>query len=212
MGITGSPKVKAVIAAVLLVAAGVVASVLGAESEFEAFLSTTLDTAVRAEERAGEQIASSDTTAAALPPLAPDQWYVLRVVDGDTLIAAREGEQTRVRLIGIDTPESVHPTKPVECFGKEAAVYLQARAEGHVVTLVFDESQGMTDAYDRTLAYVFLENSSSSLNELMIAHGYAYEYTYDDAVPYQYQDAFVRAEEAARAAQQGLWADGACAL
>jgi micrococcal nuclease len=207
MGITGSSKTKTLAAAILLLVAGVLASLLGAESEFEAFLGDVLDTP-----RAVEESATRGALPVALPPLAAGQWYVERVVDGDTLIAAREGEQKRVRLIGIDTPESVHPTKPVECFGKEAAAYLQSLAEGHVVTLVFDESQGMTDAYNRTLAYVFLENDSTSLNEVMIAHGYAYEYTYDDAVPYQHQGAFVRAEEAARAAKQGLWADGACEL
>lgn len=146
----------------------------------------------------------------AIPPIPKGLFFVERVVDGDTIVVRASDEtQSRVRLIGIDTPESVHPTKPVECFGKEASTKLRELIEGKFVRMEYDASQGMFDTYDRMLGYVFLEDGTF-VNEIMIAHGYAYEYTYNKAQPYQYQDAFVHAQEMAQATKQGLWADGAC--
>ena len=76
------------------------------------------------------------------------QWrYVQRVVDGDTIIL-NGGE--RVRLLGVDTPESVHPRKPVEYFALEASAFTKRTAEGKQVWLEFDQTR--TDRYGRTLA------------------------------------------------------------
>lgn len=145
-----------------------------------------------------------------IPPIPEGLFFVERVVDGDTIVVrASDGTQSRVRLIGIDTPESVHPTKPVECFGKEASIKLRELIEGKIIRMEYDASQGMLDTYDRVLGYVFLEDGTF-VNEIMVAHGYAYEYAYNKVQPYQYQDMFVHAQETAQATKQGLWADGAC--
>ena len=82
---------------------------------------------------------------------------VSRVVDGDTLVVAEVG---RVRLIGVDTPESVDPRRPVGDFAKEAAAFTKQLVEGRRVRLEYDSTR--TDRYDRTLAYVYLEDETSS--------------------------------------------------
>jgi len=80
---------------------------------------------------------------------------VTRVIDGDTLVL--DGGE-RVRLIGVDTPETVHPQKPVEYFGKEASEFTRRTAEGRRVRLEYDQGTGRQDRYGRTLAYVYLED------------------------------------------------------
>jgi micrococcal nuclease len=133
---------------------------------------------------------------------------VVRVIDGDTLvIQGVDQKDVRVRLLGIDTPESVHPTKPVECFGKEASQFLKEMVEGKRVRLLSDVSQDATDRYGRVLAYVFLEDGTH-VNEQLLQQGYAYEYMYRDA--YTYRDVFVEAERDAKDVGRGLWAPGMC--
>lgn len=141
----------------------------------------------------------------------PEGFFLVeRVVDGDTVVVRDEhGVEQRVRLIGVDAPESVHPTQTVECFGREASAALTAFLEGKLVTLLFDSTQGMLDQYDRTLAYIFLEDGTL-VNEWLIVQGYAYEYTYNTAIPYQQQASFIRAEKTAQSTAQGLWAPGVC--
>ena len=117
-------------------------------------------------------------------------------------------ERTTIRVIGIDTPETVDPRRPVQCFGAEASARAHALLDGKSVSLEFDPSQGREDRYGRTLAYVWLP-SGRSFNETMIAEGYAHEYTYD--TPYRYQHAYQQAETEARRADRGLWAPGVCA-
>lgn len=132
---------------------------------------------------------------------------VSRVVDGDTVDIELDGEVTRVRLLGIDTPEVVDPRKPVQCFGQEASDHLHALLDGQDVTLEYDDSQGVTDKYDRTLAYVLLDGEKN-INEQMIRDGFAYEYTYRDA--YRYQMEFRNAEREAREGKKGLWSSETC--
>jgi micrococcal nuclease len=129
---------------------------------------------------------------------------VVRVVDGDTVVVAPD---TTVRLIGIDTPETVDPRKPVQCFGREASAYAHLLLDGHFVWLEYDPTQGRLDKYGRTLAYVWMPDGRL-FNEVMIADGYAHEYTYD--LPYRYQDTFIAAERTARESERGLWSPTTC--
>ena len=79
---------------------------------------------------------------------------VVRVVDGDTVVVGYEGRQHRVRLLNVDTPETVAPDRPVECLGPEASAFLRRRLPaGTEVVLRFDQDR--TDRYDRELAGVF---------------------------------------------------------
>ncbi|MEX0924421.1 MAG: thermonuclease family protein [Candidatus Paceibacterota bacterium] len=136
-----------------------------------------------------------------------EPYEVVDVVDGDTVKLSIDDEVETIRLIGIDTPETVHPSEPVECFGKEASNKAKELLSGKTVVLEADESQGTRDAYGRLLGYVILPGGRN-FNKLMIEQGYAYEYTY--STPYKYQDAFKTAEQNARTSEVGLWADGAC--
>lgn len=135
-------------------------------------------------------------------------YSVVRVIDGDTVDLSIGGKTERMRLIGIDTPETVDPRKPVQCFGKEASAKLKALLTGKSVSLETDPSQDERDKYGRMLGYLFLEDGAN-INLLMIKEGYANEYTY--RVPYKYQATFKAAALAAREAKAGLWADDACA-
>ncbi len=137
-----------------------------------------------------------------------DEWYpVVKVIDGDTFVVAVNSENITVRLIGLDTPETVDPRKPVQCFGHEASEKAKQILAGSSVRLETDPSQGELDKYGRLLAYAFLENRMN-VAEYMIVEGYGHEYTYN--LPYKYQADFKAAEDKARADKRGLWADGAC--
>ncbi len=148
----------------------------------------------------------------AIQPKSPepqiDLYKVIRVVDGDTITVDLFGKNETLRLIGINSPETVDPRKPVECFGKEASDKAKDILTNKSVRLEADATQGELDKYNRLLRYVFLEDGTN-FNELMISEGYAYEYTYN--VPYKFQDEFKKAEKEAKETKKGLWADGICA-
>jgi endonuclease YncB( thermonuclease family) len=134
---------------------------------------------------------------------------VVRVVDGDTVDVQFDDLATeRLRLIGIDTPEVVDPRKPVQCFGREASAHAHELLDGQVVSVELDPGQGERDVYGRLLAYVWLADGRN-FGEVMIADGFAHEYTYDQ--PYLYVDAFKAAQEGAMANQTGLWSATTCA-
>ena len=127
---------------------------------------------------------------------------VTRVVDGDTAEMLIDGDEVDVRFIGIDTPETVAPDQPVECYGKEASAYTESRLERQTVRLEYDVER--TDRYGRTLAYVWI--GDELFNESLVAEGYALVTTYPPNVAYV--DRFVTAQREAREAGRGLW--GAC--
>ncbi len=136
-----------------------------------------------------------------------DLYKVIKVIDGDTLDVAIDGKVERLRLIGINTPETVDPRKPVECFGIEASNKAKATLAGKQVSLEIDSTQGERDKYDRLLRYVFLEDGTN-FNLKMIKDGYAYEYTYD--LPYKYQQQFKSAQREAELNKRGLWGPDKC--
>ena len=132
---------------------------------------------------------------------------VNRVVDGDTIEVNINGTLETVRLVGINTPETVDPRKPVECFGIEASNKAKAVLTGQRVKLEADSIQGEWDKYGRLLRYVFLEDGTN-FNKMMIGEGYAHEYTYGTS--YKYQAEFKQAEKVAMETKIGLWATGVC--
>lgn len=130
------------------------------------------------------------------------------VVDGDTIKVNVGGRVESIRLIGIDTPETVDPRVGVQCFGREASNYAkELMRPGQVVGLESDASQGERDTYQRLLRYVWLEDGTF-FNLQTIAAGYAHEYTYN--LPYKYQTQFRDAQRQAREAQIGLWSPNTC--
>jgi micrococcal nuclease len=133
-------------------------------------------------------------------------YKVTKVLDGDTLRISINGTLESVRLIGINTPETIDP-EAVQCFGKEATARMNQLANTEQVRLEFDESQGLRDTYNRLLAYVYLQDGQM-LNRKMIAEGYAYEYTY--LTPYKYQKEFRDLQNIARTSARGLWSGETC--
>lgn len=136
-----------------------------------------------------------------------DLHTILKVVDGDTIQVDIDGKNQVIRLIGVDTPESVDPRRPVQCFANEATKKSKEILLDKKVSLESDATQDDKDKYGRLLRYVFLEDGTN-FNKMMISQGYAHEYTYK--VPYKYMDEFKEAEKIARESKQGLWADDAC--
>jgi micrococcal nuclease len=121
----------------------------------------------------------------------------VRVVDGDTIVL--DGGE-RVRLIGVDTPETVDPRRPVEWFGKEASAFTERLVEGRRVRLEYDQTR--RDAHRRTLAYVYLEDGTF-VNLEIVRRGYGHAYTRH---PFRYLARFRAAERMARRERAGLWA------
>jgi micrococcal nuclease len=153
------------------------------------------------------QSAQTGTAAPSQPSSKSDLVPVVDVVDGDTLKVSLDGETQTIRLIGIDTPEVVDPRKPVQCFGEQASAKAKATLTGQMARLEIDPSQGNVDKYGRLLRYVYLADGTF-FNEMMVAQGYAHEYTYD--TPYKYQAEFKAAQAAAEKTQLGLWSPSTC--
>jgi len=138
-------------------------------------------------------------------PAGPDRGVVTHLVDGDTLDVRVGARTERIRLIGVDTPESVAPNRPVQCYGAEASTYLATLVpEGTEVRLERDAVA--RDQYDRLLAYVYRVEDDLLVNLAMVEQGFA------DAVTYGDNEALyatlAAAEAEARAAGRGLW--GVC--
>lgn len=134
-------------------------------------------------------------------------YSVVRVVDGDTIDVSLNGQTVRIRLIGINAPESVDPTKPTQCYGVEASEAAKKILDGEEVSLESDPSQDYKDKYWRLLRYVYLSDGTN-FNQLMLSEGDAYEYTF--IKPYKYQEEFKAAEQSARQAGKGLWSSSTC--
>jgi len=134
-------------------------------------------------------------TPAALSAIS-ESFKVTRVVDGDT-IEIEGGE--KVRYLGIDTPETVDPRKPVQCFGVEASKKNKELVEGKTVRLEKDITD--RDRYSRLLRYVWVDDIFVNLE--LVKQGFASSYAYPPDI--KYQEEFLEAEKEAREAERGLW-------
>lgn len=139
---------------------------------------------------------------------------VVRIIDGDTIVIDRGQGQEKVRFILVDTPETKHPKKGVEYFGKEASAFTTNSLSGKTVYLQKDVSE--TDRYNRLLRYIWLERPSSNepteeeirskcFNAILLAGGYAQVTTFPPDI--KYVDLFRQIQREAREANAGLWGD-----
>ncbi len=125
----------------------------------------------------------------------------MSVVDGDTIVLSVQNQTETVRLLGIDTPETVHPTRPIECFGPEASAFTKATLEkGSVVKLVRDVEP--RDRYQRLLVYLFLTDGTL-FNQLLIDRGLARTLSIEPNTAFASQ--FASHESSARNRRVGLW-------
>lgn len=128
---------------------------------------------------------------------------VVQVIDGDTFVVAFAGAPAaRVRLIGVDAPESVHPTRGVEPYGQAAAAFLtELLSSGSELRLEFDVD--VADQNGRLLVYAYLPDGRM-VNEVLLEAGYAQLYTFPPNV--RYVERFRAAQRAGRERGAGLWA------
>lgn len=127
---------------------------------------------------------------------------MVRVIDGDTIVVS---PNQKVRLIGVDTPETVHPKKSQQCFGKEAKQFTRDAVEGKTVWLVLDDANlntGHKDKYGRTLAYAYLDDGRM-LNRELIRQGYARA---ERRFRYSHRAEFRELARGAQVNSVGLWA------
>jgi micrococcal nuclease len=135
------------------------------------------------------------------PPGGRAAGLVTRVVDGDTVHVRIDGADERVRFIGVDTPETVKPGTPVQCFGKAASAYDHRLLDGQAVRLRFDSEQ--RDRYGRLLAYVYRARDGLFVNAALVRGGYATTLTIPPNTAHAAQ--FAGLERRARERQRGLW-------
>jgi micrococcal nuclease len=131
---------------------------------------------------------------------------VTKVFDGDTIEVALPEGRKKIRLLGVNTPESVDPNRPIQCFGPEASHFAKSQVRGHV-RLEADPTRS-EDKYGRLLRYVYLADGTL-FNQRLIAEGYGQEYTYQGQ-SYAHQADFKRVEAEARQAGRGLWSQTTC--
>ena len=143
-----------------------------------------------------------DATSKDVEPLATTRAEVLRVIDGDTIEVALDGSSEDVRYIGIDTPESVAPDQPVECYGKRASAANERLVDGATARLVIGAEP--RDRYDRLLAYVYV--GDTLVNAELVRRGFARALTIEPNT--DRAALFGRLERRAAGSGRGLW--GAC--
>ncbi|MBM3327267.1 MAG: thermonuclease [Calditrichaeota bacterium] len=131
---------------------------------------------------------------------------VARVVDGDTVILLLEGKEHRVRLLGVDTPESVKPDTPPEPGGVEAGRFLKNLLNGEKVYVEYEAAgKASKDRYGRDLAYLYRAPDGLFVNQEIVRQGYGRVYR---QAKFKYRDEFIRLEATAKAGQKGMWAEG----
>ena len=135
-------------------------------------------------------------------------YTVVRVNDGDTLVVDMDGHNETVRFIGVDTPETHDPDKPVQCGGPEASDYTKNKVEqsDSQVRLEADPINTNRDRYDRLLRYVYLKDGTM-LNSQLIKDGKGFAYT---SFPFEKSTEFSSLGEAAKSQGLGVW--GSCAV
>ncbi|CAD6016185.1 Nuclease (plasmid) [Agreia sp. COWG] len=142
-------------------------------------------------------------------PTGAERAEVVRVIDGDTITVrlegAGEGAQV-VRLVGVDTPETVDPNRPVGCFGADASTFTHTELDGHTVYLEVDQVQGDTDKYGRLLRYVWIPGTDAAapaelFNATLLEDGYGVAYRGDQ----DRKQAFDALEREAKDSRRGLW-------
>lgn len=210
---TGSPKRLAALLLLLIVIGGTLLYAARQSDSLPSFTKSDTPQVAGAETEISspdsEYVAPEDIKPVDTPTVdEPEITYtIVATVDGDTVKADIDGKTETLRLIGVDTPETKDPRKAVQCFGQEAANYTKQNLLGKNVRLVGDDSQDTRDKYGRLLRYVFLSDGQN-FNQMLVAEGYAYEYTYRTA--YVYQEEFKTAQMEASAAGKGLWSAQTC--
>lgn len=129
---------------------------------------------------------------------------VVRVIDGDTVVLNRGGKEVTCRLIGVNTPETKAPGKPVEYYGPEATAFVKHWLEGKAVRVDYETHPPKLDRYGRLLVYLFADKGRELVNKTLIERGYA---RFEAGYPTRYKEEFKLAEIKATGASLGIWSD-----
>lgn len=138
------------------------------------------------------------------PAFTPGFYAVTAVTDGDTIIVKMDTTEEKIRIIGIDTPETKKPNSPVQCYGPQASEFAKKTLTGKSVRLEADAKSDNRDRYGRLLRYVYLQDGSL-YEQLVITQGYGFAYT---SFPFKQSADFSQWQTQAQTAKVGLW--GAC--
>jgi endonuclease YncB( thermonuclease family) len=136
----------------------------------------------------------------------PGLYQVTKFDDGDTIQVDMEGKKETIRFIGVDTPETHDPRKPIQCFGKAAAAFTKNLIGENRVRLEADPTNSNRDRYQRLLRYVYLPNGTL-VNKKIIAEGYGFALV---SFPFQKMEEFKAVQVTAREQNKGLW--GGCTV
>jgi len=131
----------------------------------------------------------------------PGLYSVSRFVDGDTIAVNMNGKTEKIRMIGVDTPETHKPNTPVQCYGPAAAAFTKNSLSGKKFRLVSDSLSTDRDRYDRLLRYIVLSDRTN-FNQKLIEQGYGFYYPY---FPFTKSDDFAASQTLAKEANRGVW-------
>jgi micrococcal nuclease len=163
-------------------------------------------------EAAANAGSTGDATSTGQEPPAPKvvtNATVQRVIDGDTLVARFDhGETATIRMLGVNTPETVDPRKPVQCFGKEASNFTKSALDGKLIRLDPDPQADERDKYGRLLRNITLEDGTD-YNAELVQQGYAQAYLSFPLDPVRKKQLSDLQKEA-KDAERGMWAPGVC--
>lgn len=149
---------------------------------------------------------TSDITKQTVQQSTPGLYQVLKFDDGDTIQVDMEGKKETIRFIGVDTPETHDPRKPIQCFGKAAAEFTKNTIGQNRVRLEADPTNSNRDRYQRLLRYVYLPDGTL-VNLKIITEGYGFATV---GFPFTKMEEFKTAERLARENNKGLW--GGCSI
>lgn len=142
------------------------------------------------------------TNSTLAPDVQPGYYKVTEFFDGDTFAVNMDGNTEKIRLIGVDTPETHDPRKDVQCFGKEASSFTKNLVSNNPVRLEADPLNTNRDRYNRLLRYAYLPDGKQ-INAEIIKQGYGFAYI---IFPFEHKEQFKEYEQIARDQSQGLWA------
>ena len=140
-------------------------------------------------------------------PATPGYYKISYVSDGDTIAVMMDGREEKVRMICVDTPETVKPNSPVECYGEAASNFLKSYLNNQTVRLESDPINQNRDRYDRLLRYVYMKDGTL-VNKKIIQDGYGFAYL---SFPFTKAEEFAAAQKDARLNNRGVWA-GQCEI
>lgn len=144
-----------------------------------------------------------DTSLQTPSPAPPGKYNVISYADGDTLTVDMNGRAERIRLIGVDTPETEKPGKPAQCYADKATAFMKERVSDAAVRLEADTKGDNRDRYNRLLRYVYLPDETL-LNKVLIEQGYGFAYT---QFAFDKKEEFVQAQRNASREAIGLWGE-----